>query len=124
MEIFTTGGKLLRGGILEVPQLVLHPAVELLGILLPLHVEFHADRRVDAHREVIVDDVVGYAVLVRLLLVLLIRNLDLPTVHHHLRCLLYFLKVSISGFTNDRAMTTSLLLRADEKHDTFTFTFY
>lgn len=72
VKIFTASGELFRGGVFEVPELVLHSAVEFLWILLPLQVELDADRRVHAHREVIIDDVVRYTVLIRFLLVLLI----------------------------------------------------
>lgn len=72
VKILATRGELLSGRVLEVPQLVLHSAVELLGILLPLHVELDANGGVDAHREIIVNDIVRYAVLIRFLLVFLI----------------------------------------------------
>lgn len=89
MKILAAGGELLGRGVLEVPELVLHAAVELLRVLLALEVKLDADRRVHAHREVVVDYVVRYAVLVRLFLFrLMIRHFDLPSVHHH-RCRLF-----------------------------------
>ena len=46
MKVLAGGRELLGGGVLEVPQLVLHPVVELLRVLLPLQVELAADGRV------------------------------------------------------------------------------
>ena len=43
LQVLAGGGELLRGGVLEVPQLVLHPVVELLRVPLPLQVELAAD---------------------------------------------------------------------------------
>lgn len=43
MQILAGGGKGLGRGIFEVPQLVLHAAVELVRILLALQVELHAN---------------------------------------------------------------------------------
>lgn len=43
MEILARGGKCFRSSELKVPQLVFHPAVEFIWILLPLRVEFHTD---------------------------------------------------------------------------------
>ncbi len=43
LQVLARGGELLRGGVLKVPQLVLHAVVELLRVLLPLQVELAAD---------------------------------------------------------------------------------
>lgn len=43
MQIFARRGERFRCGVLEIPQLVLHPAVEFVGIFLTLQMEFHAD---------------------------------------------------------------------------------
>jgi len=43
VEILARGGKCFRSSELKVPQLVFHPAVEFVWILLPLRVEFHTD---------------------------------------------------------------------------------
>lgn len=113
MKILAASGELLRGRVFEVPQLVFHSAVEFLRILLPLHVELDADRRVHAHREVIVDDVVRYAVLVRFLLFLLIQDLDLPAVHHHGRRFFYLLRIENTETVGPRPLLRgSLVARA------------
>jgi len=39
MEVLARGGELLGGGVLKVPQFVLHTVVELLRILFPFLVE-------------------------------------------------------------------------------------
>ena len=46
VQIFAGSGESFRSGELEVPQLVLHAAVEFVGILLPFAVELDADGRV------------------------------------------------------------------------------
>ena len=57
VDVFARRRKLLGSGVLEVPQLVLHPVVELLRVLLPFQVKLTANGRVDADGEVVVDDV-------------------------------------------------------------------
>ncbi len=42
LQVLARRGELLGGGVLEVPQLVLHPVVELLWVALPLQVELAA----------------------------------------------------------------------------------
>ena len=42
MQIFARRGKRFTRGKFEIPQLVLHPAIEFLRVFLPLHVEFDA----------------------------------------------------------------------------------
>ncbi len=46
MKVLAGGGELLGRGVLKVPDLVLHPVVELVRVLLPLQVELAADSRV------------------------------------------------------------------------------
>lgn len=43
VEILAGGGELLGGRVLKVPQLVLHPVVELVRVLLALQVELAAN---------------------------------------------------------------------------------
>lgn len=82
MEVLAGRRELFRSGVLEVPQFVLHSAVEFLRIFLPFQMEFDTNRRVlqikpgvaqqtgkkrkrkgtyDADRKVIVDNVVRYS---------------------------------------------------------------
>lgn len=46
VQVLARSGERFRGGELKVPQLVLHPAVELVGILLAFRMEFHANGRI------------------------------------------------------------------------------
>ena len=46
MKVFAGGGELFGGGVLEVPELVFHPVVELVRILLTLKVELAAYRSI------------------------------------------------------------------------------
>src|SRR5436190_6900911 len=83
VKVFATGGKLLRSRVFKIPKLIFHSAVKFLGILLPLHMELDANGSVDAHREIIIDDIVRYAILIRFFLVLLIQHFYLPAIHHY-----------------------------------------
>lgn len=46
MKVLARSRERLGSGKLKVPQFVLHPAVELVRILLPLGMEFHANGRI------------------------------------------------------------------------------
>lgn len=43
VQVLTAGGELLRRGVLEVPQLVLHSGAELVWVPFSFRVELHAD---------------------------------------------------------------------------------
>ena len=109
MKIFTAGSKLFRGRVLKVPKFVLHPAIEFFRILFPFHVEFYTDRRVHAHREVIVDDIVRYTVLIWSHLIFLIKHFYLPAVHHYRCRFLYFLE--IISYSNFKSINLVLTIR-------------
>ena len=85
VKVFAGSGERFRRGELKVPQLVLHAAVELVRILLALHVELDANGRIDADREVIVENRVRDAIArLGVFARLLVQNhLNLPSIHHH-----------------------------------------
>lgn len=58
MEMFTCGTKRLGGAKLEIPQFILHSAVESLGMLFSHHMEAMSNGSIDTNGEVVVNNII------------------------------------------------------------------